>query len=44
MVKALAEFKFCCLGINIFMEPIDYDEILLCKILYYARRTGLLAE
>jgi hypothetical protein len=27
-----------------FMEPSDYDEIPLRKILYYVRGTGLLAE
>jgi hypothetical protein len=26
------------------MEPSDYDEILLCKILYFVRGTGLLVE
>jgi hypothetical protein len=26
------------------MEPGDYDEISSCKILYFVRRTGLLAE
>jgi hypothetical protein len=40
---AKAEFKFHRLS-NIFMEPSNYDEILLCKILYFVRGTGLLAE
>jgi hypothetical protein len=43
MEKALAEFKFCCLG-KYFMEPSDYDEILLCKVLYFVKDMGLLAE
>jgi hypothetical protein len=29
---------------NISVEPSDYDEIPLCKILYFVRGTGLLAE
>jgi hypothetical protein len=40
---ALAEFRLRRLG-NIFMEPSDYDEIPLCKIMYFVRGTGLLAE
>jgi hypothetical protein len=28
---------------NILMEPNDYDEILLCKTLYFVRGMGLLA-
>jgi hypothetical protein len=43
MVKALAESKFCCLD-NICMELSDYDEITLCKVLYFVRGTGLLVE
>jgi hypothetical protein len=31
---ALAELRFCHQGKN-FMELSDYDEILLCKILYF---------
>jgi hypothetical protein len=27
-----------------FMEPSDYDEIPLCKIMYFVRGAGLLAE
>jgi hypothetical protein len=38
MAKALAELKFRRLG-NIFMEPSDYDEIPLCKVLYFVRGT-----
>jgi hypothetical protein len=44
MAKASAEFKFRRLGKLFFMEPSDYDDILLCKILYFVRGTGLLAE
>jgi hypothetical protein len=36
MGKALAEFKFRRLRKH-FMEPSDYDEIPLCKILYLSR-------
>jgi hypothetical protein len=43
MVKAIADFRFCHVGKHC-MEPRDYDEILLCKVLYFARGTGLLAE
>jgi hypothetical protein len=43
MAKALAEFKFRRSG-NMFMEPSDYYEIPLCKILYFVRGMGLLAE
>jgi hypothetical protein len=43
MVKALAEFKFRRLGEH-FCERSDYEEILLCKILYFIRGAGLLAE
>jgi len=42
MAKALAEFKFRRLGKH-FKNPSDYDEIPLCKILYFVRGTGLLA-
>jgi hypothetical protein len=40
---ALDELRFRRLGIH-FMESSDYDEIPLCKILYFVRDTGLLAE
>jgi hypothetical protein len=40
---ALAGLKFCHLRKH-FMEPSDYDEIPLCKILYFVRGMGLLAE
>jgi hypothetical protein len=40
---ALAELRFRRLG-KYFMEPSDYNDISLCKILYFVRRTGLLAE
>jgi hypothetical protein len=30
--------------VNIFMGPSDHDEIPLCKMLYFGRGTGLLAE
>jgi hypothetical protein len=40
---ALAEFRFRRLGKH-FMEPSYYDEIPLCKTLYFVRGTGLLAE
>jgi hypothetical protein len=43
MAKALAEFRFRRLG-NVFMEPSYYDEIPLCKVLYFVRGMGLLAE
>jgi hypothetical protein len=43
MAKALAEFNFCYLGSN-FMERGDYNEIPLCKILYFVNGMGLLAE
>jgi hypothetical protein len=43
VVKALAEFKFRCLGKH-FMEPRVSDEFLLCKILYCARGMLLLSE
>jgi hypothetical protein len=39
VVKALAEFKFRCLGKH-FMEPRVSDEFLLCTILYCARGMG----
>jgi hypothetical protein len=39
----MSEFKFRRLG-KYFMERRDYDNILLCKILYFVRGTGLLAE
>jgi hypothetical protein len=39
---ALAELRYRRLGKH-FMEPSD-DEIPLCKILYFARGTGLLVE
>jgi hypothetical protein len=32
------------LKVNVFMEPSGYDEIMLFKILYFVRDTGLLAE
>jgi hypothetical protein len=38
----LAEFRFCRLGKH-FMEPNDYEEIPLCKILYFVKGMGLLA-
>jgi hypothetical protein len=31
---AINEFRFCRLG-NIIMEPSDYDDVPLCKILYF---------
>jgi hypothetical protein len=40
---ALAELRFHCLGKH-FMEPGDYEEILLWKIQYFVRGMGLLAE
>jgi hypothetical protein len=40
---ALAGLRFCHLGKH-FMEPSDYDEILLCKTLYFVRGMGLLVE
>jgi hypothetical protein len=43
MAKALAELKFRRLWKH-FMEPSDYDKTTLCKILYFFRSTGLLAE
>jgi len=43
MAKALAELKFRRLWKH-FMEPSDYDEVPSCKLLYYVRGTGLLAE
>jgi hypothetical protein len=43
MTKALDEFKFRRLCKH-FMEPSDYDKIPLCKILYFVRGKGLLAE
>jgi hypothetical protein len=42
MAKALVGFRFSRL--KIFMEPSDYDEIPLCKVLYLARGTGLQAK
>jgi hypothetical protein len=42
MAKALAELQFHRLGI--FMEASEYDEIPVCKILYFVRSTGQLAE
>jgi hypothetical protein len=42
--KGFAEFKFRRLSIFYFMEPRDYADIPLCKILYFVRGTGLLAE
>jgi hypothetical protein len=45
MAEALVEFKFRRLGkYCIFMEARDYDEIPLCKMLYFVRGAGLLAE
>jgi hypothetical protein len=41
--EALAKLRFCSLGKHL-MEPSDFEEILLCKILYFVRGTGLLAE
>jgi hypothetical protein len=38
MKKALATFKFRRLGKHL-MEPSGYDEIPLCNILYFVRRT-----
>jgi hypothetical protein len=43
MTKALAEFRFFAY-LNIFMEPSNYDEIPLYKILYFVRGMGLMAE
>jgi hypothetical protein len=43
MAKAEAEFKFWSLG-KFFMEQSDFEEIPLCKILYFVRGMGLLAE
>jgi hypothetical protein len=44
-MKALDKLKFHHLGdFFFFLEPCDYDEILLCKILYFARGMGLLVE
>jgi hypothetical protein len=43
IAKALVEFKFHCLD-NIFMEPSECDEILLCKVLYFVRGMAVLAE
>jgi hypothetical protein len=40
---ALAGLRFRPLGKH-FMEPSDYDKILLCKILDFVRYMGLLAE
>lgn len=40
---ALAESRFCHLGKRL-IEPSMYNEIPLCKILYFARGMGLLAE
>jgi hypothetical protein len=39
---ALAGLRFLRLEKH-FMGPSDYDEIPLCKILYFVRSTGLLA-
>jgi hypothetical protein len=39
----LAELKFRYLG-KLFIERSNYDEIPLCKILYFIRGTELLAE
>jgi hypothetical protein len=43
LAKALSQFKFRHFGKH-FMEPRDYDETPLCKIPYFARGKGLLAE
>jgi hypothetical protein len=43
MAKALVEFKFHHYD-SISMEPSDYDVIPLCKIPYFVRDMGLLAE
>jgi hypothetical protein len=43
MAKALPEFRFRRLGKH-FMEPSDYDEIMLRKTLFFVRGMGLLAE
>jgi hypothetical protein len=43
MAKSLAEFKFRLFGKH-FTKPSDYDEIPLCKIMYFIRSTELLAE
>jgi hypothetical protein len=40
---ALVGFRFHLSGKH-FMEPSDYDEIPLCKVLYFVRSMGLLAE
>jgi hypothetical protein len=40
---SLAELKLHCLG-KYFMEPSNYDEIPLCKILYFVRGTTLKLE
>jgi hypothetical protein len=42
-MKAVAEFRYCCLG-NIFMEPREYHEIPLHKKLYFGRSMGLLVK
>jgi hypothetical protein len=39
----LAKFRFWGLGKH-FMEPNDYEEIPLCKILYFVKGMVLLAE
>jgi hypothetical protein len=43
VAKALDEFKFFHLD-KYFYGATDYDKIPLCKILYFARVTGLMAE
>jgi hypothetical protein len=40
---SLTEFRFRHLGKH-FMEPSDYEDFPLCKILNFVRSTGLLAE
>jgi hypothetical protein len=41
---SLAEFRFRLLGKHFFMEPSDYDDIPLYKVLYFVKGTVLLAE
>jgi hypothetical protein len=43
VVYIYCETAFCSLRKQ-FMESSDYDEIPLCKILYFVTGTGLLAE
>jgi hypothetical protein len=43
VAKALDEFKFCRL-VKYFYGATDYDKVALCKILYFAKVTGLMTE